>query len=1357
MNDGSGKVIGRASAMPSILDKELEDRSGDAFGHQDYADALRDLIEASTNKPPFSVGLLGPWGTGKSSIKALYRRDLEADKTGPVGSRRSDRIHVITFNAWRFGGEQDLKRSLLREAFKQLGGDEAVLRQALFAQVNSVTHRRRSFWDWFGEAFGQLLGATLILVAILFAAFLIALGYVHFVGLTEQFSLAAVFGAAIILAGWFGKTIVDLRVRSPAWYLPQTSVSFPATSAEEYEQLLTNQIDRFRRNAGRKCERLVVFVDDLDRLSAPEMVTGLDAIRTFLELPFNSTENEFGVVFVISCDEDKIAEAIKRRSGLGSPDLPGAVFSRADARRYLDRLFQYRLEIPQFPKLDMRDFALKKLQSIESVAADLKKRSVALEDVVDRLIHVDVQSPRNAIQLLNAFIQSWWIGSLRERNGIGSSAPGALHKGAVTDHPLSLAALCVLRVDFPDFYDVVQNRPEIIQEFRNAVFGGKPPSELALQARELLRDFLVTDKSGDLTGEVRADHRKLRRYLSSLADLRWPMVLQPLLRLAEDPITRKFGDRAAAVFDSLVSGDVAGVLEGFGRRLDDKPLGDEDVVLLENFGEALLQETEARRTNAARVLAALVDRIPLGRRRKILSPLIRQMAALKAVRMNVQPGRARQIIAGASGYDRRDVAEKFIADLLNLKPLDWRLLTGGEPNFGEVTVAVKDTVELALEVKETDGLSAAADSMVRQWLLKREVRLGSDSQTLPFADLEKWVEEHGRILPGDLATDYSDQAIGELEEAKTAPPFTASVLARLPTIFADTAKQGEEERLVLWSQLTRLASVRPQSAAEAAWGDAARYGGLAGAKDRQRFLVALATRLCNEIKDKETWPLDGDQGAIRFNDLAAEWCSDIDPNTATQLEELVLLWAKDGSREQYALRALDVFKDLATWDRIISALCQMELSTRPVDISGYLGRKFGAIDEAAKSRLVEKMDALINADGSDEKPVEGYKTIVKNMPDASWSGAPLEGHLVRLLDRINAMHNSPAYLNQFLPIAAGVFRFAPDGKVGQVLIPLLANAAATPDAYIAVHRCMKEVWPKPELQIGDYRPDDIVMRACQFIREQPGNNGIGVVYESVCDLAGRGLSGAGSNQGIADVTPTVWQAAPRQVSALAAFVATILKPTSAAEILIGTQSSDLDRGDLFRLLAAASKAFDRAKRQEAAKLVLGSAPVPLIERPDGAFECWILAVGEDDPRFAIDLLADDSLNDEQRSRILALIGDSTLAVDSPPSIEAVLKDTTRPKTRSALIGRLAQVRQVCSSDGAKSKLVEHLIASLPSLEGEDLYTVTREIGDLGGRSALERDFGILKMLDSDQMAVVAKALPGSRQLRDAAKNSGVKD
>ncbi|MFQ5912829.1 MAG: P-loop NTPase fold protein, partial [Nitrospinota bacterium] len=70
MNQTAGKTS--QHAMWSVLDRELSDRSKDAFGHQHYADLLGDLIEAEHHLPPFSIGLLGSWGTGKSTIKELY-------------------------------------------------------------------------------------------------------------------------------------------------------------------------------------------------------------------------------------------------------------------------------------------------------------------------------------------------------------------------------------------------------------------------------------------------------------------------------------------------------------------------------------------------------------------------------------------------------------------------------------------------------------------------------------------------------------------------------------------------------------------------------------------------------------------------------------------------------------------------------------------------------------------------------------------------------------------------------------------------------------------------------------------------------------------------------------------------------------------------------------------------------------------------------------------------------------------------------------------------------------------------------------------------------------------------------------
>jgi hypothetical protein len=349
------------------------------------------------------------------------------------------------------------------------------------------------------------------------------------------------------------------------------------------------------------------------------------------------------------------------------------------------------------------------------------------------------------------------------------------------------------------------------------------------------------------------------------------------------------------------------------------------------------------------------------------------------------------------------------------------------------------------------------------------------------------------------------------------------------------------------------------------------------------------------------------------------------------------------------------------------------------------------------------------------------------------------------------MHNTPDYLRHFLPMSAALFNFSPNGKVGQILKQLFANAAGTPKAYVVAHRCMIRVWPQPDEQIGDYQPAEIVTRAAQFIREQPGNKGIGDVYESICDIVLRGLSRSEGREEISDVTPIVWSAMPDRVSALSDFVASILMPASLAKILTETQDPDLKDSDLSSFLMAVSNGFDENQRFEAAKAIVDLSPVPLFEKPDGALEFWISAVTDSESRFSIDFLADKSLNDEQRNRVLLQIGDAALA-SSPASIEALLKDTEHPIARSTLVERLAQVGQACNSMSAKSELAEHMIVSLPSLSGEELHSVARQVCNLGGESALERNGEVLGMLDQEQVEVLVKAFPSSRQLREVQKD-----
>ncbi|MEQ5775999.1 hypothetical protein J4E05_10745 [Thalassospira sp. NFXS8] len=1348
MKKSNPKSKAAPPGMPSILDRELSERDGDAFGHQSYADALKDLVESPLNTPPFSIGLLGPWGTGKSTIKELYRHGLMSDKIGKVGSRRSDRFHVITFNAWRFGGEQDLKRALLRDAFRQLGGDEAALRRELFEQVNSVTHHKRSFQEWAGEAFGQLVGTAGVFAILLALILLIIVVFVKYTGIDDSISLVSIAVAALVVTGWIGKHVVDLRVRTPAMFLPQTAFSFPSTSAEEYERLLTEQIERFRNGFGKQCQRLIVFVDDLDRLSAPEMVSGLDAIRTFLELPFNNDTNGFGVVFVISCDEERIAEALHRGRGrLGATELPGSVFSRADARRYLDRLFQFRLEIPHFPKQDMRQFAENKLTGASEIVFDLESKGLSAANIIDRLIHVDVQSPRNAIQLLNAFIQSWWIAKQRERGGIGSSAPGALYEGAVTEHPLSLAALCVLRVDFPDFYGCVQTRPEFIHEFCRVVFGTEKAADQAVVTQDMLSKFLVKDADGKLGSDVQIEHRKLRQYLSSIQDLRWPKSLQPLLRLAEDSVTRQFGDRAPAIRDALVSGDVRGVLEGFGRDLDNNVLGQEDITLLEGLTDTLTQETSSRRINASRVLAALVERIPEERRRSLLTPLLRQMVSLKEVRINVGPKAAHKIIKHATRDDRREVAEKFIADFLCDGAIEWRHASGGAINLREGEQFVREVLDLALDVRKINKLPTLADEMLLSWLLSRAIQVGDKRHTLLFVDLESLMAQHSEHLLTDLGSEYSAQVITEFETEPQSILSPQETLYRIVAVFDQLSENGQEDRLIMWEQLTRLISVQPAIAVEEAWKVAEKYRELASDAQARDFLSAFAGRLKKELDDDKSWPLNWKVGANVFNDSFTQWRTEIDSETGAAIEPLITAWAVTEECEEYAIRALNLLRDSVkqAWDTAITNIIQGNWKDTPIKVCAHVGREAAFFEGSHATSLVAQMDTLINQPLPDHAVSERYYQFARSIPIKTWGELPWSDHLRRLFIRLRDMHADTNFLTRIYPSAMALFSASSKGQTAKLLLPLFENAAGAPEAFIALHRLMAGHWPIVDEHCGNYNPDNIVERSCKFIENNSGNQGIGDVLCSMISLSENGIASASTEKQIASVIPKVWIVSPDSIFDKSPYVGKILEPNHVATILAGNYHADLTIDQLRALLKSVVSANNSEANYKVLKGVLSSQPKSLFGQPDGAVVTWLDCI--DDHLVAIVgmVISDDTLNDSQKRRVMIRFSDffkRDLAI-----VKSILQSNEDVETRSVVIEQIKKIDEQSLSTELKVNLASRLIESLPSLSGDQFNIISRSISKLGGKSALEKSSSI-EELDANQIKILQKIFPESRILKN---------
>lgn len=1224
--------------VPAVLDREIRSEKDDAFGHRHFALMLQGLIESDRYKPPYSVGLLGNWGAGKSSIKEMYLNELN-DETKPKSNTRlrSERIVPITFNAWRFGGE-DIKRALLRHVYLELGGSKEKLDDALFRHVHRPTMEkkgRKEFWLDVLEAWGWSLVQAIIVLFVF-------VGAVWWIGksleLNDQQVIGWLTGASVVCSA------VVIRFLLSADRFPRrssvTRVEAPASAAEIYEDLLLGQLALFKQGrtdlkSGKHSERIVIFVDDLDRLSPEEMISGLDAVRTFMELPKTKLPENLGVVFVISCDEDRIAEALAdRRRRSNNPDLPGAVFSQTDAHRFLDRIFQFRMEIPPFPKRDMRNYAQKAMDdTLPTLTDEVKASDTTLENLIDRMIHVGVGTPRNALQIVNCFVQSWWIAKKRELDGAGSERAGGLQSGAVTSNPIALGAVCALRVDFPDFYRDLQIEPALIQHFSDVFVRHKPLEDQPETIQSILLRYSADNKCSD----VHADHRPLRQFISSIQGVRWPKTLRPLLFLTQDPVTRKYGDRWVVLYEALLSGDVRGVLEQLGREHDKKQFSDGDMRLLHDMVEDLNSETEGKCNDAAFVLASLTDRFPRSTAHLLLTPLARRLAESPMLRWRLGVKNIESVIASATSADRRAVVSHLVADLLKADgEIEFKLTSLEPPSLDEALEMADDACSLALSVHKDDGLDEQTEARLLNWLDERNVSVQSGSQILSFERLEEWIGEHEERLLPLLQGKYPKLIAQEITSGRTEHLNSSEVLRRTKIVFDRLLESGEESRDELWQHVTQYIEH-----GDAEFVTFASDYVLACVSGSSRPIPDALAGLLNAFGSRLQSPptdLNIEERADCFVQIVVARQDDLNEEVRDILATLATEWGEDDSLAQRAVRLMkplcNRFPDAAT--PILNNWTGRVLTDLPNPCVAWLAESFEEILEAnQQARLVKQLDVIHQGDNISDDQSLHYLHFMRSAPDLTLASDRIQSHLQSIFSQIAQRHANPnGYLYQVFPVVPLSLEHVPGSVVASTLQGVFPNTKGQPALFAWLHGEMAGTWPHPTEQMSGYDPDQLFEEAVVVIESYPAEDDMLGALRSVSDMVKRSVVSLEKSESVVDAACQLWAYHPDDAARVLAEHKAVPDAVSVARMIDGISGSEESEFDAIR--SAWSVIAERCSVEQqvhVATSLLNEAAKGTENEPDLCLDVWLEVTGENKRQVIEELLSNDDLNDEQHKRV----------------------------------------------------------------------------------------------------------------------------
>lgn len=469
------------------------DLSEDVFGHEDYAVALADAVRGAPNG--ISMALFGPFGIGKTSILRALQRSLASGR-GEV---------AVIFDAWRYRDDA-FRREFLRDVAGQLL-DARVLRGFSVAadlrdlDVDVAGVEERLAFGWRRLAVFVVTVVVPLLVAALAASGVLVDSSRQRVTVAGLATLVAVASAGLgRLLGLRTETHTRVRLEDP---------------------------DRFSRRfremvAATRAERLVIAIDNLDRLAPDAAVDVLSTVKTFLEpavttsprrAPWRRDRPAPTVVFLVAADDVAL-----RRHVEATADVE-------EAEEFLRKLFAVRLTVRPVLDDDLEGFVARQVAPLLERWAPWDEDPFEARPWRERheaeLVAMIVAGLRATPRRVNQFVNSIEMAMLVLR---ARRAAGRLDR-AVDD--ISLVALMVLvEEEFPRAFAGLLVNEGLLTRWRAAAESGSGTEGVAVPEWPRLAAVLrstqavgAADVRGLLTLKLTARERELPQREEILAAL----------------------------------------------------------------------------------------------------------------------------------------------------------------------------------------------------------------------------------------------------------------------------------------------------------------------------------------------------------------------------------------------------------------------------------------------------------------------------------------------------------------------------------------------------------------------------------------------------------------------------------------------------------------------------------------------------------------------------------------------------------------------------------------------------------------------------------------------------------------------
>ncbi|WP_395738881.1 P-loop NTPase fold protein [Prosthecobacter sp.] len=333
--------------------------------------AIFDILRHKETRCPLTVAVYGDWGTGKTS--AMKWLEGKLNEWNLMNNERKDghpNVHPVWFEPWKYHTREDVWRGIISEVILAMFSVKGFDHQHL---VNGLKEAAKKFGSFLGRSFLHALSAL-------------------------KFSV----GDEKEISGEVFRDIYDEweKVSQPQKpYLNQ----FETTLADWVERFLPRRTETKGKVKTVSTDRIVLFIDDLDRCLPEVTLEVLEAIKLYLSIK--------PLIFVCGLDRTVVDAVVKKRyKDHGLED-------GHKSEHYLNKIFQVEVDVAP-SETQVQAFLNHTLSSMNSQTgqyldhmlggddfaglSEAKKARTARERLHGGLEHLARHNPREIKRLLNS-------------------------------------------------------------------------------------------------------------------------------------------------------------------------------------------------------------------------------------------------------------------------------------------------------------------------------------------------------------------------------------------------------------------------------------------------------------------------------------------------------------------------------------------------------------------------------------------------------------------------------------------------------------------------------------------------------------------------------------------------------------------------------------------------------------------------------------------------------------------------------------------------------------------------------------------------------------------------------------------